>query len=176
MELSPTLINFFMLLLPPLFVLITAWVLIKKFLEREQKLQMIQLKMATQKDLLPLRLQAYERLTIYLERISPNVIMVNLYEPSATVIEFQSVLIESIRTEFEHNFAQQIYVSAPIWTIVRNSKEEVVRLINSAASSLDSDAPAYQLSKKVFDSMIESADFPTQRAITILKNEVSQLF
>jgi hypothetical protein len=157
-------------------VLITAWVLIKKFLEREQKLQMIQLKMATQKDLLPLRLQAYERLTIYLERISPNVIMVNLYEPSATVVEFQSALIESIRTEFEHNFAQQIYVSAPIWTIVRNSKEEVVRLINSAASTLDPDAPSYQLSKKVFDSMIESADFPTQRAITIVKNEVSQLF
>jgi hypothetical protein len=93
-----------------------------------------------------------------------------------SVQEFQMSILNTIRTEFEHNFSQQVYISAPLWTIIRNSKEEVVRLINACASTLDPEAPAYQLSKKVFDSMIENEEFPTQRALSILKNEIGQLF
>jgi hypothetical protein len=150
--------------------------LIKSFITKEHKLKLIETKMMMQKELLPLRLQAYERLALYLERISPNVMMINHHEPGMTVLEFQQKLLEMLRTEFEHNFSQQIYVSANAWNITRNAKEEVARLINSAASTLDAEAPSYQLSKKVFDTMLENEDFPTHRALMAVKAEVAHLF
>lgn len=163
-------------LAPSVLVFITAYMLIKSFIDKEHKLKLIETRMLMQKEFLPLRLQAYERLAIYLERISPNVMLINQHEPGMTVVEFQQKLLEMIRTEFEHNFTQQIYVSHMAWNITRNAKEEVARLINTAASVLDGEAPSYQLSKKVFDSMLENEDFPTHKALMIVKNEVSQLF
>jgi len=176
MELPKGILDFLVYLAPSLLVFLTAWTLIKKFLEREQKLKLIEIKFSSQKDLIPLRLQAYERLALYLERISPNVMFVNNYEAGSTVQEFQAQLLEVVRTEFEHNFSQQIYVSSAIWTIIRNAKEETARLINISAASLEADAPSYQLSKRVFEAMLEKDEFPTQKALTLLKAEVAQLF
>lgn len=93
-----------------------------------------------------------------------------------TVLEFQQKLLEILRTEFEHNFSQQIYVSSAAWNITRSAKEEVARLINMSASVLDSEAPSYLLSKKVFDTMLENEDYPTHRALMAVRAEVSQLF
>ena len=168
-------IDFLVYLAPSLLVFMTAWILIKRFLERETALKVLDIKSSQQKDLMPLRLQAYERLSIYLERISPNVMLLNQYEHGLTVSEFQQKLLEVIRAEFEHNYAQQIYISTPLWTIIRNAKEEVARQVNAAASTLDPEAPAYQLSKRIFDSILEKEEFPTQRALNILKAEVAQL-
>lgn len=176
MDTSKGIIDFLFFLAPSLLVFGTAWFLIKKFLGRETALKMLEMRSAQQRELMPLRLQAYERLSIYLERISPNVMLLNQYEPGMTVMEFQQRLLEVIRTEFEHNYAQQIYISAPLWTVIRNAKEEVARQVNVAASALDPEAPAYQLSKKIFDAMLEKEEFPTQRALNILKGEVGQLF
>lgn len=169
-------LDFLVYLAPSLLVFLTSWLLVKRFLQRESAIKVLELKSGQQKDLMPLRLQAYERLTIYLERISPNVMLLNQYEPGMTVMDFHQKLLEMIRGEFEHNYAQQIYVSAPLWTIIRNAKEEITRQVNTAAASLDPEAPAYQLSKRIFDSILEKEEFPTQRALNILKAEVGQLF
>lgn len=176
MEIPKGILDFLVYLAPSLLVFGTCWFLVRRFLDREQALTLLGLRVSQQKELLPLRLQAYERLSIYLERISPNVMLVNEYSPGMTVAEFQQRLLELIRTEFEHNFAQQIYLTPALWTVIRNAKEEVARLINVSASTLDAEAPAYQLSKKIFDAMLEREEFPTQRALAILKGEVAQLF
>lgn len=176
MDLPKGLLDFLVYLAPSLLVFLTAWMMLKRFLDRGIKMKMLELKSGAKKEILPLRLQAYERLTIYLERISPNVMLVNLHHPEMTVRDFQQILTETIRSEFEHNFAQQIYVSPAIWTVVRNTKEEVTRLINSSAAGLNPEDPAYMLSKNVFDRMLESETFPTQNALAILKAEVAQLF
>lgn len=176
MNIPHTILDFLFYLAPSLLVLATAWFFLRKFFDREYRLKLVETKLSTQKDLLPLRLQAYERLTLLLERISPNVLLISQHRHGMTVLEFQQELVDTVRAEFEHNFSQQIYVSSAIWTVVRNAKEDVVRIINGAASTLDPEAPSYQLSKKVFDSMLENEDFPTQRALNYLKNEVSQLF
>jgi hypothetical protein len=176
MDIPKGLLDFLVYLAPSLLVFVTAYMLIRKFLDREHRLKLLEMKMNSQKELMPLRLQAYERLTLFLERISPNVMLLNNYEPGMTVGGFQHHLVNTVRTEFEHNFSQQIYVSGAIWTIVRNAKEDVIRMINSSAESLDVEAPAYLLSQKIFDTMLKNEEFPTQRALTYLKNEVSQLF
>ena len=176
MDATKGILDFLVYLAPSLLVFFTAIVLIRKFLDREHKLKLIEMKMASQKDLLPLRLQAYERLTLYLERISPNVLLINNYESGVSVGAFQQHLLDVVRGEFEHNFAQQIYVSPAIWTVVRNAKEDIVRLINAFAEGLDANAPAHLLSQQIFEAMLKNEDFPTQRALTYLKNEVAQLF
>ena len=176
MDIPKGIIDFLFYLAPSLLVFVTAYMLIKSFIEKEHKLKLIETKILMQKELLPLRLQAYERLALYLERISPNVMLINQHEQGLTVQEFQQRLLQTVRQEFEHNFSQQIYVSAAAWTITRNAKEEVARLINVAADSLDAEAPSYQLSKRVFDMMLEREDFPTQKALSIVKAEVAQLF
>ena len=169
-------IDFLVYLAPSLLVFVTAWFLIKKFFDRETGLKIMDIRAGQAKDLLPLRLQAYERFALYLERISPNVMLLSLYESGLTVTEFKIRLQETIRGEFEHNFAQQIYITPALWTVIRNAKEEVIRVINTAASTLDPEAPAYLLSQKIFDAMLEKEEFPTQRALSILKAEVGQLF
>lgn len=169
-------IDFLFYLAPSLLVFGTAWFLIRRFLGRETTLKIMDIRAAQAKDVFPLRLQAYERFAIYLERISPNVMLLNQYESGLTVSEFKARLVQMVRDEFEHNFAQQIYITPALWTVIRNAKEEVIRQINSAAASLDPEAPAYQLSQKMFDALLEKEEFPTQRALAILKSEVGQLF
>jgi hypothetical protein len=176
MTLPNGILEFLVFLLPPIMVALTAYLLIKRFLDREQQLKVIETKASIHKDLLPLRLQAYERLTIYLERISPNIMLLEKHEAGMSVLDFQRVLVASIRHEFEHNLSQQIYITTPLWTIIRNTKEEVIRTINTAATSLNPDEPAHFLSKKVFEMMLEKEEFATQRALNILKSEVAQLF
>ncbi len=176
MDIPQIISNVLFYLAPSVLVFITAYMLIKSFIDKEHKIKLIETRMMMQKELLPLRLQAYERLAMYLERISPNVMLINQHEAGMTVMEFQQKLLELIRSEFEHNFSQQIYVSHMAWNVTRNAKEEVARLINSAASSLDAEAPSYQLSKKVFDAMLENEDFPTHKALITVKTEVAQLF
>ncbi len=176
METPNTILEFLVFLLPPVIVAVTAYLLIQRFLQREQQLKVLELKMLNQKDLLPLRLQAYERLAIYLERISPNQMLLNQYEAGFTVAQFQRILVAMVRDEFEHNLAQQIYVSIALWTIIRNTKEDVVRQINKAASTLNPDAPCHELSQAVFSAILEREDFGAQKTLSILKAEVAQLF
>lgn len=162
--------------LPPLVVASTAYLLIKKFLQREQNLKLLEIKIANQKDTLPLRLQAYERMSLYLERISPNNMLLNQYDPTMTAREFQRALIAMVRNEFEHNLAMQIYISAALWNVIRNTKEDVVNQINRSAAVVNPDAPAHELSEHFFNEIIANENFATQKALSILKAEVAQLF
>jgi len=162
--------------LPPLVVAYTAYMLIKKFLQREQNLKLLDIKISNQKDTLPLRLQAYERMALYLERISPNHMLLNQYEHGMTVRDFQRSLITMVRDEFEHNLAMQIYISPALWNIIRNTKEDVVNQINRSAAAINPDAPAHELSEHFFNEVLASENFATQKALAILKSEVAQLF
>lgn len=176
MNLSNDITMLIVFTLPPLVVASTAYLLIKKFLQREQNLKLLDIKISNQKDTLPLRLQAYERMALYLERISPNHILLNQYTPGMTVRDFQRSLITMVRDEFEHNLAMQIYISPALWNIIRNTKEDVVNQINRSAAAINPDAPAHELSEHFFNEVLASENFATQKALAILKSEVAQLF
>lgn len=176
MNLSNDITMLIVFTLPPLVVASTAYLLIKKFLQREQNLKLLDIKISNQKDTLPLRLQAYERMALYLERISPNHMLLNQYSPGMTVRDFQRSLITMVRDEFEHNLAMQIYISPALWNIIRNTKEDVVNQINRSAAAINPDAPAHELSEHFFNEVLANENFATQKALAILKSEVAQLF
>jgi len=163
-------------ILPSLVVFFTAYYLLKMMLDTEQKKRLIELKMKNQSVITPLRLQAYERITMFLERISPSNLIFRVFSANLSALEFQAVLIQAIRDEYEHNLSQQIYISLPAWEIVKNAKEETIKIINIAATQVGSDADATQLSGKIFEISSDIDKLPINKAIELLKNEIKQLF
>lgn len=176
MELPKGLSDLIFYFVPALLVFGTAFFLMKRFLDSQYRLKLIEAKLQTQKDIIPLRLQAYERLTLFLERISLNNLLGRVYQPGLTVREFHLELLSSIRSEFEHNVTQQIYVSQEVWNAVRIAREEIVKMINSAASSISPDLKGAELSKLIFENLMKEENNPAQKAIDSLKSELNHLY
>lgn len=99
-----------------------TYFLVKSFFDNESKSRMMELKKGNRELITPVRLQAYERVTLFLDRISPNSLVMRTYKAGMTGRMLQGELIKSIRSEFEHNMSQQIYMSNQAWELVKNSK------------------------------------------------------
>lgn len=89
---------------------------------------------------------------------------------------FQAELVKSVRSEFEHNLAQQIFISTSTWEIIRNSKDEVVKLIHMAGSQMNEKSSSTELSEKIFEIIAQLEEFPTSIAVKIVKKEFQDLF
>jgi hypothetical protein len=124
----------------------------------------------------PLRLQAYERMCLFLERIMPNNLIIRNAGSATTSQELHQILLREIREEFNHNLAQQIYIGADTWEIVRNAKEEIVTLINLAARSISPDAPANELARQIMKGVMDQEDPAVFNALNVLKKEIQILF
>lgn len=106
----------------------------------------------------PLQLQAYERLAVLCERIAiPNLIS-RVSHPQASAKEMQSLLLETIKQEFEYNASQQIYVSKVTWDAVRNLRDQSMLIINQVANVLPPDAKANDLNKQLLKVMMDHQD------------------
>ncbi len=164
------------IIVPAAIVAYGSFSIIKAFLAGQQSSESLKAKTLISKEVLPLRLQAYERLAIYLERISLNALIMRLNDPAFTAREFHQVLIASVREEYGYNISQQIYVSQNIWDRVKAATEEVIGIINYAAQVVDKDAPAIELAKKIFDIVINENREPTAAVLEAVKNEVGENF
>jgi hypothetical protein len=90
--------------------------------------------------------------------------------------ELQKRLLASIREEYEHNLSQQVYISIKAWEVVKNAKEEMIRVINVSASEVADEAPSMELAQKIFENYLSSEKPMVSNAIEILKRELAQLF
>ena len=108
-----------------------------KLKERELNIKgMVELRVAGAKLVLPLKIQAYERFLLYLQRIQPAVLMNRVYEYGIDKNAFHLSLIKNVREEFEHNLAQQLYVSHETWITICNAREQLVSQINAVFEKL----------------------------------------
>lgn len=163
-------------ILPSLVVLATSLLVIKKFMDAEQRKHIYEIRKENQKITTPLRLQAFERVILYLERISPENLILRVHKPSMSAKQLQANLITTIKSEFEHNMAQQIYISSSSWAIIKKVKDDIIKAINIAADNLPQNANGTDLGQKIFEVMSKLEKSPTHTAIEILKNEIRQLF
>lgn len=168
--------DLFKILIPSGLLLIGMYLLAKSFLNKQYEQRKLELKNKTNETITPLRLQAYERMTLFLERITPNYLLLRLYERAVQVNDFQAVLLKEIREEYYHNLAQQIYISPETWTEIKNAMNEMLTLVNQSASELKPDDAAIKLSKKIFDKVVNEEKDPTKKALLMLKLEVQNLF
>ncbi|MCB0774126.1 MAG: hypothetical protein KJZ58_02055 [Flavobacteriales bacterium] len=167
-------------LLPSVVVFLTAFYLLRQFLgaqsrEHNDKLY-ADARREDRKHTLPLRLQAYERLTLFLERIAPGTLVFRVHKANMTARMLHTELLATVREEFEHNVTQQIYVSDRAWQQVKMAKEETLRIINIAAEQTPAEASGTALSQHVFEVASKLTHLPTQQAILSLKEEVRKLF
>jgi hypothetical protein len=125
---------------------------------------------------LPLRLQAYERMCLFLERITPNNLLLRLVSSAMSALELQQILLQEIREEYNHNVAQQLYISSNAWEQVTNAMNETVAVINQASTEVAAEAPPADLAKKIFSHVIEKEVQPSSHALKVLKEEIRTLF
>jgi hypothetical protein len=125
---------------------------------------------------LPHRIDAYQRLVLFLERISPNSLVMRKFGNYQTAKQLQQDLLSTIRSEYEHNIAQQVFVSPQGWKMIKDSKEQIIQLINVAASQVEENASAIDLSSKIFELTAEFEKLPSEIATEFLVEELQKLF
>lgn len=164
------------ILIPAAAVLYGMYLTVQAFLQKQFEQKQLEIKQKNTELITPLRLQAYERMTLFLERITPNNLLVRLGNNAMHVLDFQQLLLSEIREEFNHNLSQQVYLSHEAWEKIRQSMNEVVALLNTSAADLATDAPAIDLSKRVFERVITENKQPTTDALKFLKEEIQTMF
>ena len=162
--------------IPALIVFLTAYLLFRDMLENGQKRREFEFRINNSKQVTPIRLQAYERLALLLERISPQSLLIRVPPHDLTASDFHQQLLSHVRQEFEHNLSQQIYCSPILWETIRGAKENLIGLINKSAEEIDNQAPALLLSKKIIENYIEEENQVIVIAMNELKKEIGKLF
>lgn len=163
-------------ILPSLVVFATAYLLIKQFLKLEERKIKHQILLKNQKQTTPIRLQACERLIIFLERIHPESLIIRENASGLTNLQLQQKLIAAIRTEYEHNLAQQLYVSDESWLQLKNAKDSTIRLINTEAGQVAPGDSSIVLCKAIIESHMQQQKPAIARAISAIKNEIQQMW
>ena len=154
------------------------YLLTKRYFDNQQKTQMLQMRIDEHREAVklvtPIRLQAYERMALYLERISPESLVLRCYQPGMDTKLLQGVMTKTVRDEWEHNLSQQVYISSEAWRRIRQAKDEMMGVINSAAITIPDDADPTRLASAIFATIAEG-QVPTASALEFLKQEMREL-
>ena len=171
------LIEILKIFLPAAAVFAAAFFTVQRFLDNDQKRRDHELKKSAQASLTPLKLQAYERIVIFLERIHPNTMIVRVNKHGMTAQQFHIELVKTVKSEYEHNLSQQIYISYNAWELVKTAKEEIIKLINISATKVPHENSSNDLAMMILNITANlEKKIPTEVAVEYLKKEVSQIF
>jgi len=163
-------------ILPSLIVFGATYFVLSKYLDNDYRKQLLMLRRENQKETTPLRLQAFERVVLFLERISMDKLVLRVHKPGMSGKLLQAELIRTINEEFNHNLTQQVYISSSSWASVKRAKDESIKVINIAGNRIDSVSTGADLGQKVFEIMMTLNTSPTQVTIDTLKQEIRQIF
>lgn len=162
--------------IPSLVVLAASYMIVRKFLVSEMQRKQLAIFKDSQDTTLRLKLQAYERLILFIERISPRQLIPRVYNPAMTVRDLQEALTATIKAEYEYNLSQQIYVSNNVWETVKNVKEQELNMVNRISQALNPDAHARELHARILEIVSKTEDeLPTEVALQIINNEVKKV-
>jgi hypothetical protein len=161
--------------IPALLVFFTSWVLIRYLLKNDQDKRRQELILQNSRTVTPIKLQAYERIVLFLERISLESLLVRVSSPGMTGAQLHSALLTTIRSEFEHNLSQQIYMSPQAWEVVRNARSNMIKIINSQFEKAPSPASGMEFSKRLLEAIMDIDVEPTRAAIDYIKGEVGRM-
>lgn len=164
------------IIVPAALVLYAVYLIVKSFLDKELQKQVVATRDKNTEIVLPIRLQAYERMVLFLERITPNSLLRRVSAADLNAQELQHVLVNEIREEFSHNLAQQVYMSDQSWQAIRQAMEEVVSLVNQSAEGLAADARGIELRRRILQRLVDEGREPVAPALKAVKDEIRQLF
>lgn len=125
---------------------------------------------------LPLKLAAYERAVLYLERINPQSLLARTGNAGKSAPQLHLELVREIRMEYDHNLVQQIYISTKGWAALVKAKEEILTLVNQCGREVGEAGDAMTLSRRILESYSERDYDPSLFAINVLKEDIDALF
>jgi len=163
-------------ILPALVVFVTVYYLMKNYLDQQYKLSSLELRRDQYDKILPIKLQAYERLALFCERISADNLAYRLANSSTDAEGLSKSMLVAIQQEWEHNLSQQVYVSDNLWDIISLSKNNIQATISKAASQVSSGANPAELMQKILQIQAENKVDPLSTARKALKQEAQLLF
>ncbi len=167
-------ISYVAYLLPAIIVGVIAHYFFKGHTANEEGRRRYLIQKEAQKNIIPLRLQAYERLTLFLERIDPNKLLIRVKPYSDELQKYENLLITNIDKEFEHNLTQQIYVTPECWNLIKAAKNATFNIIRQSAMNEKIDN-ADKLRESLLNHFMDEVT-PSQKALVYVKKEVSELF
>jgi len=165
------------IILPAVAVFVAAFLIVSRFLDNERSARETELRRSSHAVITPLKLQAYERVVLFLERINPNTLVVRVNKHGFNAHQLHMELIKTIKSEYEHNLSQQIYISHGAWELVKTTKEEITKLINISATKVPQDNPANDLAMMILNITSNlGKKLPNDLALEFIKKEVNQVF
>ncbi|MFD2824580.1 hypothetical protein ACFS5M_12940 [Lacinutrix iliipiscaria] len=168
------LVNLLMYIIPALITGAIAFLFFREHIENENQRRTFLMHKELQKEAFPIRLQAYERMSLFLERIAPSKLLLRITPNSSNKEDYESLLIQNIEQEFEHNLSQQIYVSSECWNVINASKNATIQLIRKATLSEKTDS-ANKLREVILGEMMEGHP-PSHAGLSFIKEEVSKMW
>ncbi|TSE09010.1 hypothetical protein [Aquimarina algiphila] len=169
-EIIPLIIS----LIPAILITLLAVYFFKMHTTNEERRRRFLLHKENQKQALPLKLQAYERMVLFLERISPGKLLTRMAPVGEDKKSYEALLVHTIDQEFEHNLTQQIYISDESWNTVRAAKNATIGIIRKATLKEDVDS-ADKMREIILTELVEKGS-PSDTALAVIKTEVSGLF
>jgi hypothetical protein len=185
------------LVLPSLLVFLTAWLVLRAFLNKESDViqsilvrdtenRRIELLQNTSKTILPMRLQAYERMALFCSRIEMSQLVNNTAATTEMSAEmYKTALIMQVEEEFHHNITQQVYMTDDLWNIILLAKKEVIRICEKIYQDVESahqdqnlqgQASATAFLEALVKYMQDTPQIGYVHALTAIKKEVGILF
>lgn len=160
---------------PALTVLLATWIVMHKLFANEEQKRMWELKKASQKEISPIRLRAYERLALLLERTTPEHLIMDMNLQEMTMLQVQQQLLRNIRLEFDHNMSQQIYVSDEVWDKIIHARDEMGAFVTTIALQMPKDSSSLDYAKTLISAYDTNGTTPNSIALTALKEEAKSL-
>ena len=161
--------------LPSLIVLLATWIVMYKLFKNEEQKRLWKLKKSAQKEISPIRLRAYERLTLMLERTQPEHMLMDLDVAQFTVPQLQQRLLQTIRLEFDHNVSQQIYVSEHVWEQITQARGQMLAFVSAMAMQLPPESTALDYAKMLLTAYNTNGETANEAALHALKAEAATL-
>lgn len=156
-------------------VIFGFWIIQYSQFRNEERKRQFELKRESQKTISPIRMRAYERLTLLLERTKPEHMLMELDLTTMTVPQLQQHLLQTIRAEFDHNQSQQVYVSDEAWDLVINARDQMAAFVVGITTQLPPNADAMTYAKTLIAAFASNGTTPTEKALEYLKNEAKDL-
>lgn len=153
-----------------------VYYILKPQMDKADKYQLLEFRKSLTSQTLPLRLQAYERMVLYVERVNPTSMLIRLGSTDYSASELQTLVVSEIREEYQHNVTQQIYVSSRAWGIVRRVKDDTISIVTNAVKGLPEGASGLDLSRVILLHLNQLEDNPYDIALAIIRQDMEEFF
>lgn len=160
----------FIYCIPAVVTAAIAFLFFKEYYKQESRRTKSFANQAIQKEVLVAKLQVYERLTLFLERSSVQQLLTRVAPIAPQVAAYKDLLIATIKQEYEHNLAQQIYVSEHCWHLLSASKDNSLQIISSFKAEKDANAETL---RPLILAALSQSELSPKKALKFLKEEVS---